>query len=517
MLTAQAFDTENLDLHMRNSSKDYGIEPDNVTKTANYVLWNSPDIWIRNEIGYSYNHENPVYENNDSKAYVYVRVINKSNTDFQSGNATLKLYWSKLHNSNSWPSIWDGSTTVNGVVVGGLVPDLTGNSTGIAIPSMKPGEEQILIFEWDVPNPDDFDGIFPYNDASDFSFLARIESNDDPIDDLTNQNEVLEGSDVWVNTKNNNNIAWKNVTIIEPKPIGSLAKGVNISNLSNETKIYTLEFVKEDTSVGKAIYEEAEVTIQLDSDLHQNWTNNGAIVNSATLTNQQFKVTDNNVVFDNISLLSNEIQSLQISFNFLTDQLTDKEEFIYHFIQRDKATSDIISAKTFCIKKGESSIFDANAGEDKEINKTESITLIAEDINEPAVYNWYDPEGNLIYTGQDITVSPTLTQNYKLEVIKEADGFKDYDDVQVAVNPFVMGIMAPNPVQEQVTINYIADEASSAYLIVTELNTNNTYNYILDTVQTDILIDMAAYNTGIYFVTLVCDGTAIDNGTLIKQ
>ncbi len=65
------------------------------------------------------------------------------------------MYWSKLHNSNSWPSIWDGSTTVNGIVVGGLVPNLNGNTNGISIPAMKSGEEQILIFEWDVPNPND--------------------------------------------------------------------------------------------------------------------------------------------------------------------------------------------------------------------------------------------------------------------------------------------------------------------------------------------------------------------------
>jgi len=517
VLTAQAFDTEDLDLHMRNSVNDYGIEPDNVTRTANYVLWNSPDIWIRNQIEYSYNNENPVYENSSSKAYVYVRVINKSNTHYQTGDATLKLYWSKLHNSNSWPSIWDGSTTVNGVVVGGLLPDLNGNTNGVSIPAMKAGEEQILIFEWDVPNPNDFNGIFPYNDSSDFSFLARIESNDDPIDDLTNQNEVLEGTDVWVNAKNNNNIAWKNVTIIETKPIGSLAKGVNISNLSNETKTYTLEFIKEDNSTGKAIYEEAEVTIQLDSDLYQNWQTNGSVVNNATIKNQQFKVTDNNVVFDNITLSSNEIQSLQISFNFLTNQLTNKQEFLYHFIQRDKETNDIVSAKTFYIKKGESSVFDANAGDDKEIDKTQSVTLSAVTIDDPAIYNWYDPQGNLIYTGQNITVSPEITKEYKLEVIKEADGFKDYDNVIVEVNPFVLGTLTPNPVQDTVSINYIAEDANSAYLIFTELNTNNTYNFILDATENIIEINMVNYNTGIYFVTLVCDGSAITNKTIIKN
>lgn len=517
VLTAQAFDTEDLDLHMRNSFNDYGNEPENITKTSRYVLWNSPDIWIRNQIEYNYNYENPIYEGENSKAYVYVRVINKSNTNYQTGNATLKLYWSKFHYSNSWPNLWDGSTTINDVVVGGLVADLSGNLNGIPIPSMKPGEEQILIFEWDVPNPDDFNGIFPYNDASDFSFLARIESNDDPIDDVTNPNEVLEGPDVWINAQNNNNITWKNVTVINNTSITSQAKGVNISNLSNETKSYTLEFVKDENDIGKAIYEEAEVSIQLDSNLYQNWTSNGSLITNATEKNQQFKVSNNHVVFDNISLASNEIQSLQISFNFLTNQVTDKKEFLYHFIQRDKETNDIVSSKTFCIKKGEVSIFNADAGSDKEIDKTQNVTLNAVTIEDPAIYNWYDSEGNLIYTGQDFTVSPQNTKQYKLEVIKEADGFKDYDEIQVTVNPFILGSIIPNPVQNEVSINYIAENASSSYLIFNELNTNNTYNFILNTNETNILINMVTFNTGLYFVTLVCDGTVIDNQTLIKN
>ncbi len=150
--------------------------------------------------------------------------------------------------------------------------------------------------------------------------------------------------------------------------------------------------------------------------------------------------------------------------------------------------------------------------------KNDRVTLIAQDINEPAVYNWYDPEGNLIFTGQDITVSPSITQEYKLEVIKEDDGYKDYDDdVQVAVNSFVLGVMAPNPTQEQVTINYIAEDANSAYIALTELNSSNTYNYILNTTQNNITIDMSGFSIGVYFVTLVCDGIVIDNSTLIKQ
>ncbi len=61
-----------------------------------------------------------------------------------------------------------------------------------------------------------------------------------------------------------------------------------------------------------------------------------------------------------------------------------------------------------------------------------------------------------------------LTKEYTLEIIKDSDGLKDYDQVTVEVNPFVFGIMSPNPATNNVTINYIADEASSAYFMFTE-------------------------------------------------
>jgi len=44
--------------------------------------------------------------------------------------------------------------------------------------------------------------------------------------------------------------------------------------------------------------------------------------------------------------------------------------------------------------------FTANAGDDKEISKDEVVALSANEISEDAIYNWYDPSGNLIHTGK---------------------------------------------------------------------------------------------------------------------
>ncbi|MEZ4778344.1 MAG: hypothetical protein R2786_03080 [Flavobacteriaceae bacterium] len=161
--------------------------------------------------------------------------------------------------------------------------------------------------------------------------------------------------------------------------------------------------------------------------------------------------------------------------------------------------------------------FDANAGNDETINKNETITINAGDINQSAIYNWYDPEGNLLYTGTDLTITPQMTKTYKLEVVSSISGFKDYDEVTVSVNPYFIDTLIPNPASSQVTVNYLIDGCSSAYLMLVNTQTGSSDNYILDVTTSNTSIDISAYNTGLYSIILICDGEIQNSKTLIKE
>lgn len=213
----------------------------------------------------------------------------------------------------------------------------------------------------------------------------------------------------------------------------------------------------------------------------------------------------------------NEIGTVYLTFNFLTKELTDKSKFVYHVIQRDATTNDIIGGETYEISKKPRDVFIADAGDDEEIDKNETITISADQINEDAIYNWYDPDGNLIYTGADLTVSPDITKTYKLEIISDIDGFKDYDEIEITVNPYKLESLVPNPATNQVVVNYEADEAISAYLMMVNLNTGNSDNYILDVQQNNTTINISAYTSGLYNIILVCDGEVQNSKTLLKQ
>ena len=495
-----------LDLLVRNSLNDFGIEPDVETGQA---YWNSPDIWVRNQQDgtYIFDHQNPEYSPTNPN-YIYVRVTNKGCVT-SSGNDVLELYWAKANTSLNWPDYWDGSIVVNGVPMGGqIIPAFIPS-----IPVLEPGQEAILEIPWMVPDPDDYIGINqnPWH----FCLLARIVSDDDPM-------SYTEVASIAQNVKNNNNLGWKNTTIVDLIPDLISHKGgvVGVSNPFNESKTFKLEFYAEPNENGKPIYEEAEVGVVLDSLLMASWYaggSQGSNYVSPTASNPKFIATDDNMVIDNLTLPAGAYTTMDVNFNFLINELTPKRKFTYHVVLKEASTGTVIGGETYIIYKQPRPTFDALAGDNETIDKNQSVTLYADPINENAVYNWYDPDGNLIYTGLDPTVSPMITTTYKLEVITETDGFKDYDVVTVNVNPYQIQSMVPNPASSEVTINYDVEGATSAYIMMVNQTTGNSDNYILDIEEASVTINTSAYPTGLYSVILVVNGDIQSSKNLLIQ
>jgi serine protease len=501
---AQAMNSPTLDLMVRDGFDDFGIEPN----TSPQVKWNSPDIWVRNQQDGLLNqqHQNPKYFSNGQPNYLYVRITNKSCVASE-GSDLLKLYFALNRMWLNWPNSWNALLPVG----------------EITIPVLAPGKEVILTIPWTVPDPNSFpSNPLTFDGSNSFSLLARIESVADPM--TFPETGVFPGVPngklrFYANVENNNNVAWKNLVIIE---IANRTSGVVVlENLSDDIQNSYLELVKEPTEGGKAIYDEAEVSLKMDEILFQAWVRGGKIAQELGVTSDEKKklITGNNVILDNISLNPREVGALQLNFNFLTQEFTDKNVYVYHVIQRDKETGQIIGGETITIKKESRPIFMADAGGDKDVDKNEPITISALQISEPAIYNWYDTEGNLVFTGKDLSISTEVARKYKLEVIATADGFKDYAEVAVNLKPSTLNIIAPNPATEHVSINYKINEVGSAYLMVIGSygTTYSSNNYILDVDSADAIIDVSNYPNGFYTVALICNGEIVDAKTLIKN
>ena len=89
--------------------------------------------------------------------------------------------------------------------------------------------------------------------------------------------------------------------------------------------------------------------------------------------------------------------------------------------------------------------------------------------------------------------------------------------MDVTVNRFYLKTIVPNPATNSAVINYKTIDVTSAYLKVIGTNTNTSNNYIINTNQEQVSLNISNYPTGYYTIALVCNGEIVDAKTLIKN
>ena len=487
-----------LDLFMRDRFDDNGSDA-GYTWTWDYD--ESPDIWVRNQDDglINHTHQQPEYQES-SPVYVYVRVGNKSCVP-STGNEKLSVYWSKASSWSSWPQNWDGTD-----------PDLGNQINELSIPILEPGESTILKFIWNIA-PNSGVGTEWAN-----CLLARIEnSEEDPI--------IIHPEYLPHDIYYNNNVSIRNCIVTDyvagsgPTPLIFMVG--NAMSIDNKIDIY----FRDPEHTTKPITDVAEITVTLDK-------NGWDIISPALQNNSDVRIKNDYrfsisnkqlVMLEELEFPANTRVPVKIEFNFLTKRVDNNSTYKYHVTQKlsekhpefgDMWTGGV----HYTINKSDRPLFDADAGLDKEIERGESIILTAAQISEAAEYNWYDLDGTLIYTGKDLSVSPEITKKYKLEVIANTDGYKDYDEVEIKVNRYKIISFNPNPANSNVSVEYDVDGAGSAYLMIVGLsNFSASNNYILNSTQKQTDINVSNYQTGIYTVALVVDGQIVDTMALIIQ
>lgn len=500
---AQELYSPTLDLYTKDGHDDLGLEPNE----SEGVMWTSPDIWVRNQPDGIEEHQNPEY-NESNPVYVYVRVINKSEQT-SSGSEQLTLNWAKASTALEWDLNWNGNLTH---------PDPPHPKMGdlvsiVNIPVITAGSEAILEIPWMLPNPADYEGINP--EPWHFCLLSRIVTSSDPM-------ATPEGVSVNSNTRNNNNIAWKNITITGGKNVRNPGGVVALGNIFQEPTTFDIEFKVPQPCVWPSILDVAEVKIKLDPLSYQIWKAGGKQCQNLTeLKANQFLVTGDPAILRNMTYQVGQFSTLFVGFNFLT-QYVDVPKEIYEYLVTQRRSSDqmVIGGELYIIHKPPREVndaFDADAGADKSISKNESVLINAENIGEEAEYNWYDMEDSLIYSGTSLNVTLDSTTNYKLEVLAVTDGYKDYDEVTVNVKQYEITGIAPNPANDLITVNYDVVGVSSAYLMIIGINNGTSNNYILDTSIFETTIDISSYQFGFFTVALFCDGEIVDAKTLLKD
>lgn len=466
------------DLFIRDGEEDNGQEKN--TLTTNF--WTSPDIWIRKVDDDSPYHENPEY--GSSPNYVYVRVVNRGCSP-SDGTGKIKLYWSKA-GTNLPYKIWDGTYNLNGVEMGGEIGEYD-------LPVMDSYEERIFKFEWNVPDPIAYSGV---NEPWHFCLMAKVES---PTD-IPAFPELVS---TYYDFLNSNNLALKNVHVTN---VSQNNKGrIHLSNFNTEFENYKLKIKTETLELVDAnIFDEAEVRLKFSPELWNNWVSSGSLGDNFTIVGDETLIINDNTEIIIKEFTPESIQFLDVEVNFLTQLNTSNNKYGFHIIHENFDNELLIGGEYFEIIKEANSDFNASYTVNDDI-------ITANDINQPAIFNWYNSNNTLVHTGNSFLNNKN--EDLLLEVKSLKDGFKDYKLITYKENYDLKGNIKiyPNPTSSILNIEYDNSKYSNSYISLVKIDSNKFDNYIFDSNSKKISIDVSGKKSGIYRLLIVCDNKIMES------
>jgi len=280
-------------------------------------MWISDDIWIRNSNDGQTTHQNPEYSPTQP-VYVYIRVRNHGCAP---AGGALHVYWAKASTGLGWPTQWV-NYTVNGVVYGDEVP-----GSPLTISNLPSNTSQIVSIPWLLPNPADFTSFGA--DKAHFCLLGRIETSSSPPYGMT----VPEGSGVNANVRNNNNIAWKNVEIVD-NFVGKMQRGyVVLRNVGATSQAARLSFslTGAQPSGSTQYLNYGTVHIELGSSLLQRWIGAGRVGQGISLYDSiSVNIVSPTAWLGNLTLAAGEMQTIAARFDLWRSHLAG-EDSLFNF------------------------------------------------------------------------------------------------------------------------------------------------------------------------------------------
>lgn len=267
---------------MKDIWNDTGAEPD--PATTGESMWKSPYIWVRHDADagllHQHEHENPEFGETN---FIYVKLHNGFSTS-TSGN--LEVYSANASSSLVWPTGW----TLIGTIP---VTSFSANSTRIVEQS------------WNPPG------------QGHYCLVARWVSTSDPM-------ATPEGSNIGVNVRNNNNLIWRNVNIVDLSSDESADAAFLVGNMSRDDSRSMLVFSAPGN--GKPSFlATGDVTFELDEALLRAWSLGGAKSIGLERIGAGFRVGEAGGSLENLILPPQFQGRLRIVFRKLRS--TPKTEF----------------------------------------------------------------------------------------------------------------------------------------------------------------------------------------------
>lgn len=547
---AQALCSGPRDLYSRDWFNDLGFEPNNHTGVpTDYTtseLWASRDVWMRNQPdGITNNqHQNAEYSPMNLPAqlnYIYVRIGNRGCTA-SSGNEQVRVHWAKASiGSMTWPDNWDGTKYLDSPNNNALAGDVIGTAT---IPVIQPGESVIvqLPMGWNPPNPDNYDGMS--NEPWHFCMVSQILDASDPSTAYSGIGQF---------TKQNNNVVWKNFSVVNNianspgAPCEKLSENIAVAVAAySDSDIPTLHNIRYEVPMedrANAITDEGDIIVKFDEKLYLNWVAGGKqghgfeeISNKPGLVenvlrntivydllfpeeDKLFKISGTSVSFDNIRFDPNEVYISSVMALYPTTPVTKKTNFKLSVKQVDALTGEATGGVLYDLDKPDCNSNAVSAGVDQTVDRGCEVLLEAS-MNIPcAAYYWIDEYGNIISETATARTTVLRTTDYTLTVVSSG-GCISTDEVTVNVSSDLCSIteepkcfskvaISPNPSSDgQLNISITSDRPEEAHISISDLISGQSIyesvEFVTGISPKEIPIHLENYRKGLYNVAIGC-------------
>ena len=485
---------KSFDLYIRDNSADTGVEPNLTTD----IIWDSPDVWIRNKPDGKEEHENPYYTTDHFSAAIYVRVHNNGKVRYNGGN-WLHVYWA-LASTGIRRATWKGRELYNNRHVTGEV------LRAMHIDSIEPGESGIVQINWSLPH----DLMTNDNEVKHhFCLLARI--MDSSVDDKYDP----EGP-IYFDVKGDRQIAQKNVTVLNMQDARNGAS-VFVRNIYGDARSYSLE-IRPRTEAGKRLFTDAKVSLEMSQPVFNAWDRGGrrakniAYVPAENPRRVEWLSSESRV--ENICLAGKEFDKVTLKLEPVASNLVFLNR-TFDLIQRDDA-GNIVGGETFVLtSRIQLPLLNINS----EPLSGGAYRLSAElPDEEPLAVHWRDASGSVIGTDRDVVVTPTLQNNEFSAVAVLPDGEAEGRIILTLENGFE-SVLPTSSVEDHIDITFRREvESSHAAVCVSSLTkAESLLTQNLPAGISQIRLDLSALPAGVYIVSYMEEGCVKDSRKFTKN
>lgn len=481
------------DLMIRDSVSDNGTVPSNV-----HYMWVSPDIELEDMYGNIIT--NP---HGNTECKVCVKITNNGDMPTYGGER-LFLNWAKAGCDLRWDYNWTGNNYFD---CGARTGNVIGDADGVVLPIIEAHSSYVKKVTWSVPMAENYQNCTQFDaDRWHFCIVARVH-DDDSITGEHQNNGEMGGF-----TVNNNNVAWKNISILDAQYNTAV---VSFSNPFDYLQRFRLRFNTKPNKAGDIIFKHADVLIRLDDELVRIWKDGGGVcVGGRYLGENRFLVREPDFYLENIVMPIGRHYTVEAGVRFFTQTTPLCNEFEFDIIEEGE--KEIIGGEHYMAIKDPQKRFKAVALEDKTVLSGDSTSFTAQTITEDAQYTWFSTAGDTLAIGDLLRTSQNTTRQYILEVVADADNYKDVDTVTVTVHRAAITALTPNPANNQTVVSYrLASDVTSATIVIANATGQMLYSAPLDVTQTTYTINLQDIPTGQYTVRIESLGSPLDSKTLI--